>query len=340
MLVHFFCSYQVWKIGLDVVGGFGISLDGVAEKDPDLGSLVGKSAIRTQHTVSWVPLGYRPVIVGLSNGWLAHFEVNRSCATEPGGPQEGDEVRELCVRRHGESQRVFRPEGCPAAAALKTWTRRVPLLLVMFPFISVQSTHRRVSSTHMSYCYWMCLYWLRLKLDESASAWKAVLPNCCRAHAVFILSCCVIAPVSRPSARWNGFLSRAFFLAGTHFSTSQEKNGLRQNGGLESNYPGFGTWAVMMPVSPSCVRPDAMETTSWETTRRCKARRGRRGCGWRMRGLRDARQWFSNMSHIISIVVSDVVAIIRTMTIGILIASRVSETKGWKEVPRTELKTA
>ena len=55
-----------------------------------------------------------------------------------------------------------------------------------------------------------------------------------------------------------------------------------------------------------------------------------------MRGLRDARQWFSKISHIISIVVSDVVAIIRTMTIVILIASRVSETKGWKDVPPTE----
>ena len=35
-------------------------------KDPDLGSLVGKSAIRTQHMVSWVPFGYLSVIVGLS----------------------------------------------------------------------------------------------------------------------------------------------------------------------------------------------------------------------------------------------------------------------------------
>ena len=46
------------------------------------------------------------------------------------------------------------------------------------------------------------------------------------------------------------------------------------------------------------------------------------------------------MSHIISIVVSVVVAIMRTMTVGILIASRAAETKGQKDVPPTGLKTA
>ena len=64
--VQFLRCYQVGKIDLDVVGGFGFFPWTELQKDPDLGSLVGKSAILMQDTVSWVPLGYRSVILGLS----------------------------------------------------------------------------------------------------------------------------------------------------------------------------------------------------------------------------------------------------------------------------------
>ena len=76
----------------------------------------------------------------------------------------------------------------------------------------------------MSYFDWMCLYWAAIeKLDESTRAWESCLTQLLRPHAVFILSCCVIAPLSRPSARWNGFLPRAFFFAGTHFRRANQR---------------------------------------------------------------------------------------------------------------------
>ena len=48
------------------------------------------------------------------------------------------------------------------------------------------------------------------------------------ARAVFILSCSVIAPLSRPSARWNGFLPSAFFFAGTHFRRAKQRTACDQ----------------------------------------------------------------------------------------------------------------
>ena len=116
--------------------------------------------------------------------------------------------------------------------ALKTWLGEWRGCLSTFPSMSVRSTNRgdvgRVSSTDTSYCDWMCLYWLRLTLDESSRAWKAALPKCCRPRAVFILSWNVIAPLSRPSARWNGFLPRAFFFAGTHFRRASQRTACDQ----------------------------------------------------------------------------------------------------------------
>ena len=67
MLVQFFRSYQVAENWLRRCWWLRVlSLTTELQKDPDLGSLVGKSAILMQDTVSWVPLGYRSVILGLS----------------------------------------------------------------------------------------------------------------------------------------------------------------------------------------------------------------------------------------------------------------------------------
>ena len=201
---------------------------------------------------------------------------------EQRGPQEGDEVREPSLGRHGESHSVFRPHGSAAAAALQTWLGEWRGCLWMFPSLSVRSTHRgdvgRVSPTDMSYFDWICLYWLRSELEESARAWKAVLPTCCRPHGVFILSCNVIAPLSHPSKRWNGFLPRAFFLARNHPK-------------CRIDTPISMFWNVDGHVSSrSILRPARRHgMTSWETTRTMQGEE--RYARWWMagtRGLRDA----------------------------------------------------
>ena len=143
----------------------------------------------------------------------------------------------------------------------------------MFPYISVRSAHRRdvgsVSSMHVSYVDCICLHWLRSELDESARAWKAVLPTCCRPHVVFILSCNVIAPLSHPSERWNRLLPRAFFFARNHLLTSQPKNGLQPKCRIDTQISMF--WNVGGRVSSrSILRPPRRH---WETKKE-DARRG------------------------------------------------------------------
>ena len=166
---------------MDVVGAFGFFLSTELQKDLGRGSLVGKLAILTQHVASWVPFGCLPAIVGLSmegrvisKSTTIAPTLTGECPAEQRGPQEGDEVRERCLGRHGASHSVLRPQGSAAAAALQTWLGEWRGCLWMFPSISVRSAHSgdvgRVSSMHMSYFDCICSYWLRSELDESARA--------------------------------------------------------------------------------------------------------------------------------------------------------------------------
>ena len=89
---NFFVVTKLRKIGLDVGGGLGFFLSTELQKDPDLGSFVGKSAILTQCTALWVPFEYLPVTVG-------SFRSPQPCSTAP--TLTGDcpvEQRESCKR--------------------------------------------------------------------------------------------------------------------------------------------------------------------------------------------------------------------------------------------------